>query len=255
MAKNLFLQTPTAGDITDIYDQAAAELTRSLPNYPGASNTPAPGPAATPAPVAAPVATGRGRAPSREDLIQRAKELDVDPELALSFFTQESSGNWNSKDSDKNAIGGMQVVPETYKRMMGSYAGQRDPWKNMEAGLRYIAYGQKTLNTRDPELLAAGYHAGYDRDDLKAGKIPNTSDGHISTKDYARQVATRVGVANGRFKPLTAEEAAKLEGGNGASADETAGGRYRALTDEEAARLEAEPNQPLNRSQIGRAHV
>lgn len=136
----------------------------------------------------------RGMAPTTADVAKRAAELNIDPKLALSFFTQESSGNWNSADSNKGARGGMQVMPGTYRSMMGTEAGQRDPWMNMEAGLRYIAYGQKTLGTKDPELLAAGYHAGYDRKDLKAGRIPNTSDGSITTADYARSVAAR---ANG----------------------------------------------------------
>mgnify|MGYP002142248305 CR=1 FL=1 len=131
-------------------------------------------------------------APTTADVMRRAQELDIDPKLALSFFSQESSGNWNTRDSSKGARGGFQVMPDTYTGMMGTSAGQRDPWNNMEAGLRYIAYGQKKLGTRDPELLAAGYHAGYDRRDLQAGRIPNTSDGQISTADYARSVASRV---------------------------------------------------------------
>ena len=134
----------------------------------------------------------RGMAPSVSDVAKRASELGIDPKLALSFFTQESSGNFNSPDSNKGARGGMQVMPGTYRSMMGTEAGQRDPWNNMESGLRYIAYGQKTLGTKDPELLAAGYHAGYDRKDLKAGRIPDTSDGSITTADYARSVAARV---------------------------------------------------------------
>ena len=138
----------------------------------------------------APVRTGG--APTKADLARRASELGVDPELALSFFTQESSGNWNSRNSPKGAVGGMQVMSGTYKAMMGTSDGQGDPWNNMEAGLRYIAYGQKRLGTKDPELLAAGYHAGYDRKDLREGRIPGTNDGMISTADYARSVAARV---------------------------------------------------------------
>lgn len=143
----------------------------------------------------APVRTGG--APTKADLARRASELGVDPDLALSFFTQESSGNWNSRNSPKGAVGGMQVMPGTYKAMMGTSEGHGDPWNNMEAGLRYIAYGQKRLGTKDPELLAAGYHAGYDRKDLREGRIPGTNDGMISTADYARSVAARVRKARG----------------------------------------------------------
>lgn len=141
----------------------------------------------------APAPRARVNAPSRDDLIARAQELGVDPKLALSFFSQESSGNWNSKDSPKGARGGMQVMPDTYKMMMGTASGQDDPWNNMEAGLRYIRYGQNKLKTTDPELLAAGYHAGYDHPSLKRGQIPNTNDGMINTRDYAKSVAGRLG--------------------------------------------------------------
>lgn len=143
----------------------------------------------------APVRTGG--APTKADLARRASELGIDPDLALSLFTQESSGNWNSRKSPKGAVGGMQVMPGTYKSMMGTSDGQGDPWNNMEAGLRYIAYGQKILGTKDPELIAAGYHAGYDRKDLREGRIPGTNDGMISTPNYARSVAASVRKARG----------------------------------------------------------
>ena len=146
----------------------------------------------TAAPTAPVRPAARGLAPSQADIIKRAQQLDIDPKLALSLFSQESSGNWSSKDSPKGAKGGMQVLPGTYRQMMGTDAGQSDPWNNMEAGLRYIRYGQDKLKTRDPAMLAAGYHAGYDHPDLKAGRIPNTNDGLISTSDYARNMVARV---------------------------------------------------------------
>src|SRR5213595_1912417 len=256
-------------EIDAIYSQGADEIASlALPAFAGA-------PQRTPVQAAANVAaagiseapratSGAKRAgPSRDDIIRRAKELDVDPDFALSLVTQESHGDFATKDSDKGAVGGFQVMGDTYKGVMGSYGGQRDPWNNMEAGLRYIAYGQKTLATKDPALLAAGYHAGYDRDDLKAGKIPNTSDGHIKTADYARQIVARLNQARGtadpdagRYQPLSDEEAAQLEAK--AQLDKEAPGRYKALTDEEAAQLQAQaakpsdgklrPNAPANQS-------
>ena len=134
----------------------------------------------------------RAKAPTRADVIRKAREYDVDPALVLSIWSQESSSNWNSRDSAKGARGGMQVMPDTFRAMMGN-ADQRDPWNNLEAGVKYIAYGQKTLGTKDPELLAAGYHSGYDRKSLKSGIIPNVSDGAKNTRDYAREVAARAG--------------------------------------------------------------
>lgn len=139
---------------------------------------------------AEPAPTARRAAPTRADVIRTATKHGVDPALVLSIWSQESGSNWNSRDSSKGARGGMQVMPGTFKAMMGD-ADQRDPWNNLEAGVKYIAYGQKTLGTTDPQLLAAGYHAGYDRKDLKRGIIPNVSDGAKNTRDYAREVAAR----------------------------------------------------------------
>lgn len=135
---------------------------------------------------------GSAGGPSRQDLINRAKELDVDPATALAIFGQESSGNWKSRNSPRGAEGGMQVMPNTYKAMMGTSAGRGDPWNNMEAGLRYLRHGEKVLGTDNPILLAAGYHAGYGHKSLKRGMIPNTNDGLISTSAYARNIAARV---------------------------------------------------------------
>ncbi|HJV52799.1 MAG TPA: helicase-related protein [Noviherbaspirillum sp.] len=161
----------------------------------------------------------RGATPTRADVIRRAVELDVDPRLALSIWSQESTSGANTKTSSKGARGGFQVMPGTYTSMMKTSDGQDDPWNNMEAGLRYIAYGQKTLGTRDPALLAAGYHAGYERDSLKRGEIPNVSDGKKNTRDYAREVAGRVGgtdakapdvTEGGRFEPVSAADLRKF---------------------------------------------
>ncbi|QMV33371.1 hypothetical protein F1_00007 [Ralstonia phage Heva] len=158
-------------------------------------------------PAAAPAVKSRGM-PTASDVSRRAEELGIDPKFALSIFKQESSGNFNERDSNKGAIGGMQVMPGTYKAMMGTTEGMRDPWNNLEAGLRYIAYGQRALGTKDPALLAAGYHAGYDRKDLKQGIIPDVSDGAKRTRDYAREVAARAGGSAPAGKVASADSAA-----------------------------------------------
>jgi N12 class adenine-specific DNA methylase len=189
---NDLLPTP---DTDDIYSQGVADISRlSLPGFPGSSvsTSSASSSPSTPAPNTAPSASRSP--PTRDDIINLAKQYDVDPNFALNIFHLESSGNWNSKDSSKGAVGGMQVMPGTYKMMMGTDAGQRDPWNNATAAMRYIAYGQKTLGTRDPALLAAGYQAGYDRKDLKQGIIPNTTDGGMTTQAYAARIAGGMGL-------------------------------------------------------------
>ncbi|UAW01024.1 DarB-like antirestriction protein [Ralstonia phage RPZH3] len=64
------------------------------------------------------------------------------------------------------------------------------------------------LGTKDPALLAAGYHAGYDRKDLKQGIIPDVSDGAKRTRDYAREVAARAGGSAPAGKVASADSAA-----------------------------------------------
>lgn len=247
MAKNLFLQTPTAGDIEDLFTEGANDISRlSLPSFPGApaANTQTPQQPAAPASApAAPAAPSRA-APTRDDLIRRATELGIDPKLALEIHGLESSSNWNSKDSNKGAVGGMQVMPDTYKMMMGTYAGQRDPWNNMEAGLRYIAYGMKKLGTSDPALLAAGYQSGYDRASLKRGEIPNTTDGGMTTRAYAARIASRVGTGGG-----TGNSALDLQ----SRLDAQEPGRYKVLDPAEAGRLDLQSQ--LDQEEPGRFKV
>jgi N12 class adenine-specific DNA methylase len=249
VAKNLFLQTPSAGDIEDLFTEGANDISRlSLPSFPGApatSTTPAPQQTAAPAAPAAPAPAAPGRAaPTRDDLARRAQQLGVDPKVALEIFGLESSGNWNSKDSHVGAVGGMQVMPDTYKQMMGTYAGQRDPWNNMEAGLRYLAYGQKVLGTSDPALLAAGYQAGYNRASLKRGEIPNTTDGGMTTRAYAARIASRVGTGGG-----TGNSALDLQ----SRLDAQEPGRYKVLDPAEASRLELQSQ--LDQEEPGRFKV
>ncbi|MEK6244010.1 MAG: transglycosylase SLT domain-containing protein, partial [Pseudomonadota bacterium] len=142
----------------------------------------------------APVVGGDfARLPSIDDVRAQAKAKGIDPEFAVSIYQQESGGNPKVKDSAKGAKGGMQVIPATFTSMMGDDGDINDPWDNLEAGLRYIQYGQKKVGN-DLKLLAAGYHQGYGHPDLQRGVIANTSDGRVSTPDYARQVVQRMGV-------------------------------------------------------------
>ena len=136
----------------------------------------------------------RKRLPTIDDLKRAAAAKGINPEFAAALVSQESGGNWNTKPSPAGARGGMQVMPGTFRAMMGDQGNQDDPWDNMEAGLRYIDYGRRKLGTDDPVLLAAGYHQGYDRPELRAGKIADTNDGLISTRDYARAVAAKAGI-------------------------------------------------------------
>ena len=145
-----------------------------------------------------------GRPPTVADVREQAKAKGIDPDLAASLVQQESGGNPRVRNSDKGAVGLMQVIPDTFKMVMGDRGDINDAWDNLEAGLRYIQYGQKKLGN-DPKLLAAGYHQGYDRPELQRGEIANTSDGRVRTPDYAASVVARMGVRGApRGRPETA---------------------------------------------------
>jgi len=227
VANNSFLQPATSDDdIQGIANEGAKDLSRlSTPSNPVS------------APSSATSTAGRA-APTRDDLkafvAKRAPELGVNPQFARQIFGLESDLNPNVKDSSKGAVGPGQVMPDTYKMMMGTYAGQRDPINSLEAGLRYMAYGQKKLGTTDPALLAAGYQAGYDRKDLQQGIIPNTTDGGMTTKQYAARIASRMGVNGpGTAAPDSSSSASSLQ----AQLDQQDPGRYKVLDPSDASRL------------------
>ena len=142
------------------------------------------------------------RLPTVADVREQAKAKGIDPDLAASIWMQESSGNPKIRSSAKGAVGGMQVMPDTFKSMMGGEGDINDPWANLEAGLRYIDYGRKHVGD-DPRLLAAGYHQGYDRPELQRGEIANTSDGKVRTPDYAASVVRRMGTKGLSIVPPT----------------------------------------------------
>lgn len=138
-------------------------------------------------------------APTVADVRTRARELGINPDLAASILTQESGGNFGVHDSSAGAIGGMQVMPATadfVNQRLGTHLDPGNPWDNMELGLQYLRYGKQKLGTSDPRLLAAGYHQGYNRPELQQGRIADTSDGSISTPQYAQEVTSRVNQAS-----------------------------------------------------------
>lgn len=132
------------------------------------------------------------RLPNVDDVRAAARSKGIDEDLAAAIFGQESGGRADIGDSPKGAKGGMQVMPATFKQFHPD-GDPENPWDNLEAGLRYIQYGQKKVGN-DPRLLAAGYHQGYDRKELQQGRIADTHDGIISTGGYAASVIRRMGV-------------------------------------------------------------
>lgn len=114
--------------------------------------------------------------------------------VARSIYEQESASGKNTKTSNAGAVGGMQIIPATFKRMADKGWDIEDPIANARAGVRYV----KALYERadgDAELTAAGYYGGEGAQD-KARKGVAVSDPRNpkapDTLQYAKQVAGRL---------------------------------------------------------------
>lgn len=135
------------------------------------------------------------------DLLGAALEAEgiTDPatiNLIRSIYAQESSSGQNTGVSPAGARGGMQVMPATFREMMGADADINDPMTNLRAGSRYAQQMLKQAGG-DPRLAAAAYYGGPDEiAKLRAGNDTTApQDGFPSVAEYADQVVNRAGSA------------------------------------------------------------
>lgn len=115
-------------------------------------------------------------------------------DIARSIYQQESGSGKNTKTSNAGAVGGMQIIPDTFKSVADKDWDINDPTQNARAGLRYI----KQLHEKaggDPALTAAGYYGGPGGLE-KARRGVAVSDPRNpnapTTLQYGQQVAARI---------------------------------------------------------------
>jgi len=123
--------------------------------------------------------------------------------VSRSIYMQESGGGANTKTSNQNATGGMQIIPGTFASVADKGWDINDPLQNARAGIRYLKQLDKQSGGR-PELTAAGYYGGpggmekarrgISVSDPKNPKAPNTLE-------YGQQVVARMGLG-GQSKPM-----------------------------------------------------
>ncbi|HPQ41174.1 MAG TPA: lytic transglycosylase domain-containing protein, partial [bacterium] len=141
--------------------------------------------------------TPRHRIPSNRNareimkiIEQTAVRHNVDPALALAVAQAESSFRPDAV-SPKGAIGVMQLMPDTARRLK-----VRDVYKpedNIDGGIRYLKQ-LLGLFPDDLHLAVAAYNAGENRV-IRTGEIPNIPE----TKDYVDRVIRYYnGYKNGR---------------------------------------------------------
>lgn len=112
-----------------------------------------------------------------------------------SIYQQESSSGSNTKTSNRGAMGGMQIIPATFKTVANPDWDINNPIDNARAGVRY-AMRQWNASRGDPVTAAAGYYGG-DGGRLKAARgiavnDPKNPDAP-NTLEYGKQVAARMG--------------------------------------------------------------
>ena len=114
---------------------------------------------------------------------ERAKAMGIPPAFAISIAYQESRLNPATADSQKGAVGGMQVMPKTGKGMGFDEKSLRDPDKNIDAGLKYLKQALDSTGN-DPRLAAIYYNGG-------PGSLAQFDAGkelHPETKQYLQDL-------------------------------------------------------------------
>jgi hypothetical protein len=115
-------------------------------------------------------------------------------DIARSIYKQESGSGRNTRTSNAGAVGGMQILPGTFKEVADKNWDINDPLQNARAGIRYVKR-MHTLAGGDPSLTAAGYYGGPGGLE-KARRGVAVSDPRNpnapTTLQYAQQVTARL---------------------------------------------------------------
>ena len=134
-------------------------------------------------------------------VLKLAPEYRVQPGLALAIMKAESNFDAAAL-SPKNAMGLMQLIPETAERFAVKDA--YDPKQNIRGGLAYLrwllAYYEGNVN-----LVAAAYNAGEGTVDKYLGVPP-----YSETRAYVQRVIESVGISSHPFDPKATLPSARL---------------------------------------------
>ncbi|GAB6068229.1 lytic transglycosylase domain-containing protein [Methylothermus subterraneus] len=110
---------------------------------------------------------------------QVAQKYRLDPKLLHAIIRAESAYNPNAV-SPKGAVGLMQLMPETAARY--GIGDRYDPFKNLEAGARYLRDLLSTFG--DIRLAVAAYNAGEGAVRKYGNQIPP----YLETREYVARV-------------------------------------------------------------------
>ncbi len=125
------------------------------------------------------------------DLVRRlAPKYAVDARLALALIAVESDFD-PAALSPRNAVGVMQLIPDTAERF--NVRNALDPEQNIRGGLAYLRWLLAYFRG-DVALAAAGYNAGEGAVDRYRGIPP-----YAETRDYVRRILELYGLERHPF--------------------------------------------------------
>ncbi|MFA5983723.1 MAG: lytic transglycosylase domain-containing protein [Methylococcaceae bacterium] len=126
----------------------------------------------------------------------------VDPRLALSIISVESNFETTAR-SAKNAMGLMQLIPETAERFNVKDAFNAS--QNLKAGLQYLRWLLSRYQN-DIALVAAGYNAGEGRVDQYHGVPP-----YPETQQYVAKVLGLYRSSQHAYPPARLQKQAEVK--------------------------------------------
>ncbi len=130
-----------------------------------------------------------------------APAYGVEPQLALAIMKAESNFDPQAL-SPKNAMGLMQLIPETAERFQVKDAF--DPKQNIRGGLAYLRFLLAYFEG-DLALVAAAYNAGEGAVERHRGVPP-----YAETRNYVARVLAAVGKPVHPFDARAARPSSKL---------------------------------------------
>lgn len=126
------------------------------------------------------MSAGAGRELARS-VLRLAGELELDPHLVFAVLRTESNFDPLAR-SPKNALGLMQLIPETAERF--AVRDVFDPVDNLRGGMRYLRWLLSYFEG-DVALALAGYNAGEGAVDRARGVPP-----YPETRAYVQRIRT-----------------------------------------------------------------
>ena len=123
-------------------------------------------------------------------IAERAKELGVDPKLAVAVAYRESRLRPDVANGADGEIGLMQIKPDTGKTLGYKVEDLKNTDTNIDAGLKYLKFNLNQFDN-DAKLAAVGYNAGPNHPFFNGGELPKSTESYVKDlKEYGAFTVT-----------------------------------------------------------------